>query len=145
MPLPLNPPSPTRSSAERRFVRHIGLHHFAYLRAVAEGLDIAESAARYLGTEHGHEARSAHQQTDVTHEAPLREGAHRGGRIRWKRHVLTLRFAPEIIRIILGHEGTIGQIALGANHGSEWSADVSTHAPEGDTTDKRSGPNPSPS
>jgi len=44
-------------------VRHIGLHHFAYLRAVAEGLDIAESAARYLGTEHGHEARSAHQQT----------------------------------------------------------------------------------
>jgi hypothetical protein len=48
---------------ERRFVRHIGLHHFAYLRAVAEGLDIAESAARYLGTEHGHEARSAHQQT----------------------------------------------------------------------------------
>jgi hypothetical protein len=44
-------------------VRHIGLHHFAYLRAVAEGLDIAESAARYLGTGHGHEARSAHQQT----------------------------------------------------------------------------------
>ncbi|RZI54645.1 MAG: hypothetical protein EOP12_01790 [Pseudomonas sp.] len=42
---------------------HIGLHHFAYLRAVAEGLDITESAARYLGTEHGHEARSAHQQT----------------------------------------------------------------------------------
>jgi integrase len=44
-------------------VRHIGLHHFAYLRAVAEGLDVAECAARYLGTEHGHEARSAHQQT----------------------------------------------------------------------------------
>ena len=63
MPLPSNPPSSTRSPAERRFVRHIGLHHFAYLRAVAEGLDIAESAARYLGTEHGHEARSAHQQT----------------------------------------------------------------------------------
>ena len=44
-------------------MRHLGLHHFAYLRAVAEGLDIAECAARYLGTEHGHEARSAHQQT----------------------------------------------------------------------------------
>jgi integrase len=44
-------------------VRHLGLHHFAYLRAVAEGLDIAQCAARYLGTEHGHEARSAHQQT----------------------------------------------------------------------------------
>jgi hypothetical protein len=63
MPLPSNPPSPTRSPGERRFVRHIGLHHFAYLRAVAEGLDIAQCAARYLGTEHGHEARSAHQQT----------------------------------------------------------------------------------
>ena len=63
MPLPSNPPFPTPSSRERRFVRHIGLHHFAYLRAVAEGLDVAECAARYLGTEHGHEARSAHQQT----------------------------------------------------------------------------------
>jgi len=49
--------------AERRFVWHIGLHHFADLRAVAEGLDIAQCVARYLGTEHGHEARSAHQQT----------------------------------------------------------------------------------
>ena len=63
MPLPSNPSSPTRSPGERRFVRQIGLHHFAYLRAVAEGLDVAECAARYLGTEHGHEARSAHQQT----------------------------------------------------------------------------------
>jgi hypothetical protein len=44
-------------------VRAIGLHHFAYLRAVAEGLDIAESAARYLGTEHGHEARTAYKQS----------------------------------------------------------------------------------
>ncbi|RYE69146.1 MAG: hypothetical protein EOO81_08765 [Oxalobacteraceae bacterium] len=52
-----------RFPAERRFVRHIGLHHFAYLRAVAEGLDITQCAARYLVTEHGHEACSAHQQT----------------------------------------------------------------------------------
>lgn len=42
---------------------HVGLHNFAYLRAVAEGLDIAECAARYLGIEHGHEARLVHQQT----------------------------------------------------------------------------------
>jgi hypothetical protein len=44
---------------DRRFVRHIGLRHFAYLRAVAEGLDVADCAMRYLGTEHGHETRSA--------------------------------------------------------------------------------------
>ncbi|RYE72411.1 MAG: hypothetical protein EOO81_03445 [Oxalobacteraceae bacterium] len=52
-----------RSFGKRRFVQTTGLHHFVYLRAVAEGLDVAESAVRYLGTEHGHEARSAHQQT----------------------------------------------------------------------------------
>ncbi|WP_296313565.1 hypothetical protein [Pseudomonas sp.] len=46
MPVPSSLPSPTRSLAQRRFVRHIGLHHFAYLRAVAEGLDVAECAAR---------------------------------------------------------------------------------------------------
>ena len=63
MPSSSNRSPPTRSPPQRRFVRHIGLHHFAYLRAVAEGLDIAQCAARYLGTEHGHEARSAHQQT----------------------------------------------------------------------------------
>ena len=63
MTLSLIPPVPTRSTAQRRFVRTIGLHHFAHLRAVAEGLDVAQCAARYLGTEHGHEARSAHQQT----------------------------------------------------------------------------------
>jgi hypothetical protein len=61
VPLPSNPPSPTRSPAERRFVRHIGLHHFAYLHAVAESLDVAEYAARYLGTEQGYKANySAH-------------------------------------------------------------------------------------
>ena len=30
---------------ERRFVRHIGLHHFAYLRAVAKGLPAGQSVA----------------------------------------------------------------------------------------------------
>lgn len=42
-------------------------------------------------------------QTDLTHKAPFCEGAHRGRWIRWKRHFLTLRFAPEIIGLILGH------------------------------------------
>ncbi|MGF6528276.1 hypothetical protein [Variovorax sp. PvP013] len=47
MTSPSHPPSPTRSSGERRSVRHIGLHRFAQLRAVAEGLDVAACAARY--------------------------------------------------------------------------------------------------
>ena len=42
-------------------------------------------------------------QTDMTHEAPLRGSARRGGQTRWQGHFLTLRFAPEIMRIILGH------------------------------------------
>ncbi|MDD2609881.1 MAG: tyrosine-type recombinase/integrase [Giesbergeria sp.] len=45
------------------FVRRLGLHHFAYLRAVAEGLPRLDSARRYLGIEHGHQASTAHQQT----------------------------------------------------------------------------------
>jgi integrase len=63
VPSSSNPRLLTRILGEHRFVRHIGLHHFAHLRAVAEGLEVAECAARYLGIEHGHEARSAHQQT----------------------------------------------------------------------------------
>jgi hypothetical protein len=77
----LNVPSPSflppgsRSAESRRFVRRIGLHHFAHLRAVAEGLDLGDCAARYLGTEHGHEARTAHQQTiDAVQAVARRRG-----------------------------------------------------------------------
>ena len=63
MPSPFSLSSKLRSPEGRRYVRRIGRHHFAHLRAVAEGLDIADCAARYLSTEHGHEARTAHQQT----------------------------------------------------------------------------------
>lgn len=45
------------------FVRRLGLHHFAHLRAFSEGLDVLASAKRYLGIEHGHEAKTAHTQT----------------------------------------------------------------------------------
>jgi hypothetical protein len=41
-------------------VRRLGPHHFAHLRAVAEGLAIVDCARRYLGIEHGHEAATAH-------------------------------------------------------------------------------------
>ncbi len=45
------------------YVRRLGPHHFAHLRAIAEGMDLQDSAKRYLGIEHGHEAKTAHQQT----------------------------------------------------------------------------------
>lgn len=53
----------TTSIQPVRFVRRLGLHHFSYLRAVAEGLPQFDSARRYLGIEHGHQASTAHQQT----------------------------------------------------------------------------------
>ena len=67
--------SENRSAESRQFVRRIGLHHFAHLRAVAEGLDVMQCATRYLGTEHGHEARTAHQQTvDAVRAVARRRG-----------------------------------------------------------------------
>lgn len=51
------------STQPTRFVRRLGLHHFAHLRAVAEGLPVLDSARRYLGIDHGHQATTAHQQT----------------------------------------------------------------------------------
>ena len=45
------------------FVKRLGRHHFAHLRSIAEGLELQASAKRYLGVEHGHEAKTAHGQT----------------------------------------------------------------------------------
>ena len=75
MPSPSFLSSENRSAEGRQFVRRIGLHHFSHLRAVAEGLDVTLCAARYLDTEHGHEARTAHQQTvDAVHAVARRRG-----------------------------------------------------------------------
>lgn len=52
-----------RRSAGTRFVGRLGSHHFAHLRATAEGIAVLDSARRYLGIEHGHEAITAHRQT----------------------------------------------------------------------------------
>ncbi len=46
-----------------QFIRKLGRHHFSHLRAIAEGLDVVDSAKRYLGVEHGHQAKTAHEQT----------------------------------------------------------------------------------
>lgn len=45
------------------YARRLGPHHFAHLRAVAEGLNMLDSARRFLGIEHGHQAKTAHRQT----------------------------------------------------------------------------------
>ncbi len=62
------------------FVRRLGPHHFAHLRAVAEGLSITDCAKRYLGVEHGHQARAAHQQASDA----VRAVARRRGESAWR-------------------------------------------------------------
>jgi site-specific recombinase XerD len=57
------------------FSRRLGLHHFAYLRSIAEGLDLIECAKKYLGIEHGNQARPAHNQvTDAVRAIARRRG-----------------------------------------------------------------------
>lgn len=72
-----------------RFVRRLGPHHFAYLRAIAEGLDPNTSAQRYLGVFHGHERRSAHNQLIDT----VRAIARRAGERAWRLIGMTIRAA----------------------------------------------------
>ncbi|CAM3604678.1 tyrosine-type recombinase/integrase [Polaromonas hydrogenivorans] len=66
---------PSSTLLTTRFVRRLGPHHFAHLRAVAEGLSLAECARRYLGVEHGHEAITAHRQAvDAVRAVARRRG-----------------------------------------------------------------------
>ena len=89
-------PSSTASAQARsaRFVRRLGPHHFAYLRAVAEGLDVGDCARRYLGTLHGHEAKTAH------HEAvdAVRAVARRRGESAWRLVGLSIRVPSGEVR-----------------------------------------------
>ena len=68
-------------------VRRLGPHHFAHLRAVAEGLAIADCARRYLGTQHGHEAITAHRQAVDA----VRAVARRRGESAWRLIGLMIR------------------------------------------------------
>jgi integrase len=68
----------------------LGPHHFAHLRAVAEGIEVQDSGRRYLGIEHGHEAVSAHR---LTVDA-VRAVARRRGEPAWRLIGLTIRPAP---------------------------------------------------
>lgn len=57
------PATRTTNRPTTQFIPKLGRHHFSHLRAIAEGLDVVDSAKRYLGVEHGHKAKTAHQQT----------------------------------------------------------------------------------
>ena len=71
-------------------MRRLGPHHFAHLRAYAEGLDLSDCARRYLGIEHGHEAITAHQEAVDA----VRAVARRRGESAWRLIGLTIR-TPE--------------------------------------------------
>jgi hypothetical protein len=70
-----------------RFMRRLGPHHFAHLRAYAEGLSVSDCARRYLGTQHGHEAKTAHQEAVDA----VRAVARRQGDAAWRLVGLTIR------------------------------------------------------
>ena len=80
---------PSSPAPSGRFVRRLGPHHFAYLRAVAEGLDLGDCARRYLGIEHGHEAKTAHQEAVDA----VRAVARRRGESAWRLVGLSIRVA----------------------------------------------------
>ena len=82
-----SPSSAVSAPNSGRFVRRLGAHHFAHLRAVAEGLDVGECARRYLGIEHGHEAKTAHQEAVDA----VRAVARRRGESAWRLVGLTIR------------------------------------------------------
>ena len=79
--------TPSSPAPGARFVRRLGPHHFAHLRACAEGLDLADCARRYLGIEHGHEAKTAHQEAVDA----VRAVARRRGESAWRLVGLTIR------------------------------------------------------
>ena len=86
-PLPTLPTSMGPTPSGTRFVRRLGPHHFAHLRACAEGLGVADCARRYLGTQHGHEATTAHQEAVDA----VRAVARRQGDAAWRLVGLTIR------------------------------------------------------
>lgn len=71
-----------------QFVHRVGINHFAHLRSVAEGVGVMESAYRYLGIDHGHQAVTAHRQTVDA----VRAIARRRGESAWR--LIGLMIAP---------------------------------------------------
>ena len=78
-----------KADATSTYLRRMGPHHFAHLRAVADGLSIQASAQRYLGIEHGNAALAAHRAVVER----LRSMARRAGDARWRLVGLVIRGA----------------------------------------------------
>ena len=78
-------PASTYSASTHRPFR-LGAHHFAHVRALAEGLDVVSSAQRYLGIEHGNQAHAASRHTVLA----LRALAQRRCEPAWRLIGLTL-------------------------------------------------------
>ena len=98
--MPHTPSSATSTARlNNRFVRRLGPHHFAHLRAVAEGLDVGDCARRFLGIAHGHEARTAHQQAVDA----VRAVARRRGETAWRLIGLSLQLKERPERPSLEH------------------------------------------
>lgn len=76
-----NPSISKTYNAPRKFVNRIGRHHFAHLRALAEGVEVKKSAFLYLGIEHGLQARPASQQTIDAVRAIARRSNERSARL----------------------------------------------------------------
>ncbi|WP_298235278.1 tyrosine-type recombinase/integrase [uncultured Azohydromonas sp.] len=96
--------------ATSTYQRRLGPHHFAHLRAVADGLSIQASAQRYLGVEHGNAALAAHQAVVQR----LRSIARRAGDPRW-------RLVGLVIRGIEGDERPVLADWAAANGLEGWS------------------------
>jgi site-specific recombinase XerD len=77
-------------STRTQFVFRLGRHHFAFLRSLASGLDVVDTARRYLGIEHGNEARAASRQTVEAARAIAR----RRGERAWHLIGLTIKMQP---------------------------------------------------
>jgi site-specific recombinase XerD/DNA-binding phage protein len=78
---------PAKPDTTSTYLRRMGPHHFAHLRAVADGLSIQASAQRYLGIEHGNAALAAHRAVVER----LRSMARRAGDARWRLVGLVIR------------------------------------------------------
>lgn len=84
------PPSTAPLALSGPKARRLGLHHVAYLRAIAEGVAMGDAAQRYLGIEHRGQAITAHRAVLALASSIAR----RRGDPRWRLLGLSLHEAP---------------------------------------------------
>jgi hypothetical protein len=70
-----------------RFIEKLGRHHFAYLRAAAEGVPVEDAARRHLDIEHMAAVPNAHRLVVER----VRAVARRAGDTRWRLIGLEIR------------------------------------------------------